>query len=143
MHIRAMTEKDFDVVRIIWTKSGIELSASDDPEELLRMITRNPKYCFVLEHEEYESTLIGAVLGGFDGRRGWIHHLAVLPEYQKKGYGKMLLNKVITAFENDKIVKIKLEVLESNKKVLDFYERQGWDLRPEITTMSMNLPRKA
>lgn len=139
MKIRTMAEKDFDAVRTIWAKSGIELSASDEHKELLKMITRNPQYCFVLEHD---NSLIGAVLGGFDGRRGWIHHLAVLPEYQKKGFGKMLLNEVITAFENDKIVKIKLEVLESNKRVLDFYEQQGWDLRPEITTMSMNLPRK-
>ena len=54
----------------------------------------------------------------------------------------MLLNTLITAFEKDKILKIKLEVVESNKEVINFYLKQGWDLRPEITTMSMNLPRK-
>ena len=139
MNIRLMTEKDFDVVRNIWHSAGIELTKSDRPEELLRMIRQNPKYCFVLEKEEL---LLGAVLGGFDGRRGWIHHLAVLREYQKNGYGNLLLNKLIEAFENDGIIIVKLEVLESYKKVIDFYVKQGWDLRPEITTMSMNLPRK-
>ena len=134
-----MTELDFDAVREIWAKSGIDLSASDEHNELLRMIQRNPQFCFILEQDK---SIIGAVLGGFDGRRGWIHHLAVLPSYQQKGYGKMLLDKVIEAFEKNKIIKIKLEVLETNKKVIDFYVKQGWDLRPEITTMSMDLPRK-
>ena len=133
-----MVEKDFDTVRAVWIASGIELTTSDEYSELLRMIRRNPDYCFVLE---VENELIGAVLGGYDGRRGWIHHLAVHPAHQKKGYGKLLLNEVIDSFERDKIVKIKLEVLESNNKVIEFYKMQGWDLRSEITTMSMNLPR--
>ncbi len=134
-----MSEADFNAVRSVWMASGIELSKSDEIQELHRMIQRNPNYCFVLEDSDL---LIGAVLGGFDGRRGWIHHLAILPDYQKKGFGKELLNKVIHAFEEDNIVKIKLEVLETNKNVIEFYLKQGWYLRPEITTMSMNLPRK-
>ena len=134
-----MIEKDFDTVRTIWIASGIELTTSDEYPELLRMIRRNPDYCFVLEQE---NEIIGAVLGGFDGRRGWVHHLAVHPKYQKKGYGKKLLDEVIDAFERDKIIKIKLEVLETNGQVIEFYKKQKWDLRPEITTMSMNLPRK-
>lgn len=134
-----MSEADFDAVRSVWTSSGIELTTSDNIRELQRMIQKNPDYCYVLEDA---GLIIGAVLGGFDGRRGWIHHLAVYPKYQKKGYGKDLLNKVIDAFEKDNIVKIKLEVLETNKDVINFYLKQGWDLRPEITTMSMNLPRQ-
>ena len=139
MIIRLMTKEDFEQVRAVWSASGIELSASDTDIELARMLERNPHYCFVLEDEK---SIIGAVLGGFDGRRGWIHHLAVSPTFQQKGYGKMLLDNLITAFEKDKIIKLKLEVVETNKKVLNFYESLGWDLRPEITTMSLNLPRK-
>lgn len=133
-----MTKNDFEMVRTIWKKTGIEITTSDNDQELSRMITRNPHYCFVLEIDK----LIGAVLGGFDGRRGWIHHLAVLPDFQNRGYGKLLLNEVISAFEKDNIVKIKLEVVDTNKKIIEFYNHLGWDLRPELTTMSMNLPRQ-
>ena len=134
-----MKEKDLALVRLLWEENGFFLTISDSIPELTRMIKQNPKLCFVMETEEED--LIGAVLGGYDGRRGWIHHLAVHPAHQKKGYGKLLLNEVIDSFERDKIVKIKLEVLESNNKVIEFYKMQGWDLRSEITTMSMNLPR--
>ena len=137
--IRLMAKSDFSAVRKVWQEAGIDLSSSDTEQELARMIERNPKFCFVGEES---NSIIAAVLGGFDGRRGWIHHLAVLPLYQKTGLGKMLLDTLITAFEKEKILKIKLEVVDSNKEVINFYLKQGWDLRHEITTMSMNLPRK-
>jgi putative acetyltransferase len=133
-----MTQNDFEEVRILWKDSGIELSQSDDINELKRMILHNPNYCLVIESEK---KIIGAVLGGFDGRRGWIHHLAIHPSHQKMGYGKLLLDALILAFETDNVIKIKLEVLESNNKVIEFYKKLGWDLRKEITTMSLNLPR--
>lgn len=134
-----MKQLDFKHVREIWKKAGIDLTASDTEQELSRMIERNPNYCFVGQEN---NSIIAAVLGGFDGRRGWVHHLAIDPKYQKKGYGKQLLDVLISAFEKDNIIKIKLEVVESNKEVIEFYVHEGWDLRPEITTMSMNLPRE-
>ena len=138
LNLRLMTKFDFNAVRLVWKESGIELSFSDSDNELHCMLERNPRYCFVLENG---NNIIGGVLGGFDGRRGWIHHLAIHPDYQQKGYGKMLLDKLISVFEEDKIVKLKLEILESNKEVINFYKHLGWDMRPELTTMSLNLPR--
>ena len=133
-----MKEKDLALVRLLWEENGFFLTISDSIPELTRMIKQNPKLCFVMETEEED--LIGAVLGGFDGRRGWVHHLAIKKEYQNQGLGKEMMNTLTSAFESLGVVKIKLEVLESNKNVIKFYKKLGWDLRSELTTMSLDLP---
>ena len=133
-----MKEKDLALVRLLWEENGFFLTISDSIPELTRMIKQNPKLCFVMETEEED--LIGAVLGGFDGRRGWVHHLAIKKEHQNQGLGKEMMNTLTSAFESLGVVKIKLEVLESNKNVIKFYKKLGWDLRSELTTMSLDLP---
>ena len=140
MQIRLMIEEDLELVRQLWIECGFTLTESDTIAELKRMINHNPDLCFVLKKVEDDS-IIGAVLGGFDGRRGWIHHLAIHPQYQKKGLGKKIMNKIIGTFEEKKVLKVKLEVLENNKAVIEFYTNLGWDIRPELTTMSFNLQK--
>lgn len=141
MNIRKMVSSDLSNIRVLWGQTGINLSKSDSIPELERMLRHNQKFCFVLENENKE--IIGTVLGGFDGRRGWVHHLAVSPKYQRSGFGRQLINTLVTAFEEEKVIKIKLEVVDTNKNVVDFYKSMGWNDRPELITMSLDLPRKS
>ncbi len=134
--IRELRISDYENAIKIWQKAGIHLSASDRKDEIDKMLKHNPNLCLALENN---NQMIGLVLGGFDGRRGWIHHLAVLPEFQGKGYGKLLMDELISRFKNMNIVKVKLEVVEDNRKVIEFYKHLGWDERPEIITMSLSL----
>jgi len=76
------------------------------------------------------------ILGGFDGRRGLVHHLAVLPEYQGKGIGKVLMYKLEETFKKMGVVKINFWVENRNLKVTDFYRKLGYELRDDIVTMS-------
>lgn len=137
-NIRIMKESDISDVIQLWKEVGFTLSESDSIYEVSRMIKHNQNTCLVII--DNKNRLIGSILGGFDGRRGWIHHLSIAKNYQNKGYGKKLLNKLISVFEENHVIKLKLEV--NNKDLVDFYLNNGWDIRNELTTFSLNLPRK-
>lgn len=138
-NIREMTDIDLSGVQILWKEAGFNLSLSDTIPELKKMLQHNPNLCLVLELSNDEKKIIGAVLGGFDGRRGWIHHLAVNPLYQNKGIGTKIMDELTQRFENMGAVKLKLEILKKNKKVIEFYKKIGWDLRNDLKTMSLTL----
>ena len=137
LKIREMTEKDLPIVRELWKEAGIELTLSDTIPELKRMLDHNPGLCLVAVDQKND--IISAVLGGFDGRRGWVHHLAVRPSYQKKGIGKWMMEKLTECFRQKQVVKIKLEVLKTNINVVNFYKRLNWDFRDDLVTMSLTL----
>lgn len=136
--IREMQNEDILTVQSLWISVGFEKCYSDQFDEVKRMITRNPELCLVLIKEQ---NIIGAVMGGFDGRRGWIHHLAIHPEHQKQGMGNLLMTELTNRFDRMGVVKLKLEILESNSSVINFYKSIGWNLRSELTTMSLTLKR--
>lgn len=136
--IRKMEEKDIPKVQDIWRAANIELTYSDKHEELVKMIKYNPELCLVLI-EPIEKDLLGVVLGGFDGRRGWIHHLAIHPSIQGKKYGTLMMDELLRRFKERNVVKLKLEVLKNNKDVIDFYKKLGWDHRTDLSTMSLTL----
>lgn len=135
--INEMGEGDFPDVHHLWISVGFDLTLSDSFDEVKKMIKFNPGLCLVGRNNQ--GKLIGAVLGGFDGRRGWIHHLAIDPSYQRKGLGRKIIIELIGRFKLKNVVKLKLEILESNKDVIDFYKKMGWDFRSELVTMSLSL----
>ena len=136
INIQTMTKADIGPVRDLWIKTGFELSYSDQPSELERMINHNPDLCLVLLRK---SEIIGCLLGGFDGRRGWIHHLAIHPEYQQNHFGTLLMKEITKRFQSLRVGKIKIEILETNQEVIQFYLSLGWSLRSELSTMSLTL----
>ncbi|MEM7738915.1 MAG: GNAT family N-acetyltransferase, partial [Deinococcota bacterium] len=78
---------DFEKVIGLWKSAGIILSRSDNPESLKKKLERDPELFIVLEQDD---TLLGTVMGTYDGRRGWINHLAVSPDAQGKGLDQIL-----------------------------------------------------
>ncbi|MHA2364681.1 MAG: GNAT family N-acetyltransferase [Candidatus Hodarchaeales archaeon] len=132
-----MATEDIPEVRNLWLKVGFVLSFSDTIPEVKRMLSHNPDLCLVGYLKD--NKIIAAVLGGFDGRRGWVHHLAVHPDMRRLGYGKKIMSELTNRFKKMKIAKIKLEILDVDIDVLHFYKKIGWDVRPELTTMSLTL----
>ncbi|MGI6488836.1 MAG: GNAT family N-acetyltransferase [Syntrophothermaceae bacterium] len=112
---------------------GIGLGRGDDRRALEMFIARNPGTCLVMREN---GMLAGTVMAGFDGRRGYIYHLAVHPQYQGQGYGQALLEKVITELENLGAQKIHLFVFSHNHQAIEFYRRLGWRERNDIQVMS-------
>lgn len=131
--IRALLETDYESAVKIWEACSITLGASDSKEEILKFMKKNPSTCFGAENN---GILTGTVLGGFDGRRGLIHHLAVLPQYRALGIAKKLMMELENSFNKIGVVKINFWVEKRNIEVVKFYEKLGYELRDDILTMS-------
>lgn len=117
----------------LWRKAGIGLGSSDTKEEIALILDRNQELFLIGKEQE---KIIAVVIGAFDGRRGYVHHLAVDPKYQKKGYGKDIMDDLIERFRKKGVHKIHLFIQKENKQVLDFYSRQGWEIRDDLIMMS-------
>lgn len=131
MNIRLMTINDYDEVYSLWLSSkGMGLNNFDDSKSgIEKFLDRNPNTCFVAE---IDNKIVGAILAGNDGRRGYIYHTAVSPSYQKQGIGKQLVNKVLNALNDIGINKTALVVFERNENGNAFWEKLGFTERNDL-----------
>ncbi|MBI4130085.1 GNAT family N-acetyltransferase, partial [Candidatus Roizmanbacteria bacterium] len=124
MKIQKMKMKDISRLLELWGKAN--LSIENPKKEILeakKMLLLNPSSCFVVVDGE---EIIGSIFGIFNGRRAWIHHLAVHEKWQKRGIGKALLLKAEKAFKKLEATRINLWVDLQNLKVAPFYEKCGY-----------------
>ncbi|MCM1115116.1 MAG: GNAT family N-acetyltransferase [Clostridium sp.] len=128
---RNMTMDDYDSVYALWMScQGMGLNNLDDSKEgIERFIKRNPETCFVAETE---GRIIGTILAGNDGRRGYIYHTAVHPDYQGQGIGKALVNRAMDALSKLGINKAALVVFGRNEKGNAFWEKLGFIQRNDL-----------
>ena len=131
MQIRKMTIADYDDVYSLWMScAGMGLNSLDDTKEgIARFLERNPETCFVASVDE---GIVGAIMVGADGRRGYINHTAVHPDYRKRGIAKTLVETALSAVENLGINKVALVVFGRNKGGNEFWEKMGFTTREDI-----------
>ena len=115
---------DLQRVLELWTLSapGVQLSNSDHPNEIKKKLKRDPDLFLVAEQDD---KLIGAVLGGFDGRRGIIYHLAVNSKNRGEGVGKALMKELEKRLRSKGCLKYYLLVTKDNPAALEFYRKLG------------------
>ncbi len=137
IELREMTIEDYKDVYDLWKNcEGIGLSDADSKEGITRFLERNPGLSFIaLDGEE----VIGAALCGHDGRRGYIHHLAVKETNRKRGIGKSLVNRCVFALMRIGIAKCHLSVFDDNQGAIEFWKKLGWTQRVELNMMSQFL----
>ena len=138
MEIRKMTIQDYEKVYELWMScKNMGFNDIDDSKEgISRFLERNPNTSFVaIENEK----LIGIILGGHDGRRGYIYHLAVNENYRKNGIGSELVKNCLDAFKQEKISKVALLVFKYNEVGNSFWEKQGFILREDISYRNVAL----
>ena len=138
MDIRKMTIQDYEKVYELWMScKNMGFNDIDDSKEgISRFLERNPNTSFVaIENEK----LIGIILGGHDGRRGYIYHLAVNENYRKNGIGSELVKNCLDAFKQEKISKVALLVFKYNEVGNSFWEKQGFILREDINYRNVAL----
>lgn len=128
--IRAMTREDYRAVYSLWLScKGMGLNDLDDSEEGISwFLARNPSTCFVAE----DGGIVGAILAGNDGRRGYIYHTAVSPGYRGRGIGRELVNAALKALEALGISKAALVVFARNEEGNAFWERLGFTPRDDL-----------
>ena len=132
-----MTIADYEETIELWKNSpGIALSKADSKQAIAQFIARNPGLGFVARDEE---KIVGAVLCGNDGRRGYLYHLAVAMDYQHLGIGKMLTEKVLRALKEQGIQKCHIFVIADNLEGMRFWLKTGWTKREDIFIMSLDL----
>src|SRR4051794_6472286 len=114
MHIRTMTIEDYDsVIGLLTTTSGVRLRDADSREGIAGYLERNPGFSFVAFADE---TIVGCVMCGHDGRRGYLQHLAVSPDYRLRGIGSALVEACLAKLEGLGIIKAHIDVLVENRE---------------------------
>jgi ribosomal protein S18 acetylase RimI-like enzyme len=118
---------DYDAVMRFWEgiEKGIHVGASDAPAEIQKKIQRDPDLFLIAESDQ---KVVGTVIGGFDGRRGMIYHLAVAASFRGHRIGNRLMSEVEARMHAKGCLKCYLLVLEDNFKAMGFYEHLGWEL---------------
>jgi len=145
MNIRIMEICDYENIYTLWLNTpNMGLNNLDDSKDgIAKYLERNPNTCFVAEEQ---GKLIGVILSGHDGRRGYIHpgclgeqdakrptsHTAVAIDKQRRGVGTALVNAALTALEREGINKVALVVFEKNEKGNAFWEKQGFTTRSDL-----------
>ena len=134
VNIREMTIDDYDDVFALWqVTEGIGLSTADERDQIAMYLDRNPGTCFVgLDRGQ----LVAAVLCGHDGRRGYIHHLAVKKSHRQSGIGRQLVENCLKELRLKGIQKCHLFVFGENRGAIAFWERLGFTQRLELSMMS-------
>jgi ribosomal protein S18 acetylase RimI-like enzyme len=126
-----MTIDDYERVYALWRNTpGMGLNDLDDSREGIgKYLARNPATCFVAEKD---GVIIGAILSGHDGRRGYICHTAVDGREQRRGVGGALVGAAMDALKREGIHKAALVVFDKNEKGNAFWEKQGFIVRNDL-----------
>ena len=138
MNIRVMQISDYDGVYDLWLHTpGMGLNTTDDSRDgIEKYLRRNPATSFVAEAD---GAIIGVIMAGHDGRRGYIHHTAVRPEYREQGVAKQLVEHAMAALEAEGIHKVALVVFRRNETGNGFWEHIGFDERTDLVYRNRNI----
>ncbi len=130
--------EDYPSARLLWENagSGIQLRRSDEPDEIQKKLQRDPDLFLVAEAD---GRMIGTVIGGFDGRRGMVYHLAVTEEYRKKGVGEMLMDELERRLKAKGCIRCYLLVTTENENAMHFYQKRGWAHMNNVYTYGKDL----
>jgi putative acetyltransferase len=136
--LRTLTISDYDAVYALWQQTeGIGLNESDTREAIARFLLHNDGLSLVACTAE--AKIVGTVLCGHDGRRGYLHHLAVERSHRKQGIGRALVEEGLAKLAALKIDKCNLFLFAHNTEGRTFWLHQGWAAREDIVLMQKEL----
>ena len=130
--IRKMKIEDYDGIYDLWMSCvGMGLNNLDDSREGIdRFLQRNPDTCFTAEED---GKVVGAIMVGTDGRRGYIYHTSVHPDYRHQKIASRLVDAAMEAVHELGINKVALVAFERNKDGNAFWEKMGFTVRTDLT----------
>lgn len=138
MEINLLIIEDYDKVYQLWTNTkGMGMRSLDDSfEGIKKFLKRNPTTNYIAQ---VENKIVGVILCGHDGRRGYIYHTAVNSDYRGKGIGKKLVNTVIESLKKEEINKVALVVFDSNDLGNKFWQSLDFDKRDDLIYRNLSI----
>ncbi len=131
--IRPMEHRHLPAVLDLWKKTaGVGLNEGDDPAGLAAYLDRNPGLSLIATDG---TQVVAAVLCGHDGRRGFLNHLAVLPEYRQRGLGRSMVERSLAGLRSAGIPKCSIFLYADNDSGEQFWQRCGWSVRSDLKVL--------
>jgi ribosomal protein S18 acetylase RimI-like enzyme len=131
--IRPMETEDYDSVIALWSKTdGIVLTDTDEKRPMEVFLSRNPGLSLVAYCGD---EIAGAVLCSQDGRRGYIHHLAVRKEFRRHGIGSALVRECLLRLRQVGIRKCNIFIVPENWEAIAFWRHNGFNMLPHFDWM--------
>lgn len=128
--LRPYQQKDLSELVALWRDSGLVTPWNDPHKDIQRKLRVQPDLFLVAEIDD---NIIGSVMGGYDGHRGWINYLAVASQYQHHGVAKALVTTVEEGLRKKGCPKINLQVRSNNSEVISFYDSLGYGVDDVIS----------
>lgn len=139
--IKTMSIDDYQQLFDLWRNTpNMGLRSLDDSKEGVSLfLKRNPGTSFVAYED---NRLVGAILCGHDGRRGYIYHTVVLPEWRGRGIASELVDMAVEALKEEGITRVCLNVVETNEQGKAFWIRRGWEKKDFLGFYSRGITEK-
>jgi ribosomal protein S18 acetylase RimI-like enzyme len=130
--------QDYQQAVQLWQKmdKGVRFNRSDVPEEIEKKLDRDPDLFLVAEED---GIIVGTVIGGFDGRRGMIYHLAVAGSHRRRGIARQLMTEVEKRLIAKGCIKCYLLVHADNDEARTFYEKNNWEQMGDLVIYGKEL----
>jgi ribosomal protein S18 acetylase RimI-like enzyme len=141
----SMSKMDLEIVRYtpkhqgavidLWKECDLVVPQNDPATDIQKKFAFQPDLFLIALAD---GKVIGSVMTGYEGHRGWINYLAVSPEYQRRSYGRKLVERAIKELKNLGCQKVNLQVRRTNNSVIDFYKHLGFK-EDDVASLGMRL----
>jgi len=126
--LRPFEMADYEAVDALWRRARLWMRPSDGAEQVALKLTRDPDLFLVAVAA---SRIVGVTMGGWDGRRAYIYHLAVDPEWRRRGVADLLMDELEERFRAKGALKAKLQIVTGNDASLAFFAARGYRLESD------------
>ena len=130
-YVRPFAEADEPEVVTLWTEVFAGDPARNDPAAVIGRKLQFQRELFLVG--EFRGGVVGTVVAGYDGYRGWVYHLAVHPRYRRRGFGRMLMREAENGLRAIGCPKLNLQVRSTNAEVIAFYKHLGYSMEDRVS----------
>jgi ribosomal protein S18 acetylase RimI-like enzyme len=128
--LRSYLPPDREGLVRLWSVCGLVRPWNDPDRDIDRKLARDPENLLVVEHD---GALVGSVMVGYEGHRGWVNYLAVDPDHQGRGLGRRLMERAEEILGQLGCAKVNLQVRSSNEAAIGFYRRIGYSVDDSVS----------
>jgi ribosomal protein S18 acetylase RimI-like enzyme len=137
MHIRPFHPADEEALIALWHRCGLTRPWNDPHKDIRRKLAVRADLFLVAE---LDGAVVGTVMAGYDGHRGWINYLGVDPATQRRGIGRALMDEAERLLRANGCPKINLQVRTTNTAAIEFYRRIGF-VEDDVVSFGKRLER--